>query len=67
MLSIRVLALCALLSFAAADDSDWADNEHTTKIWQAVSSGDSGEVKKLIEDNEDYVNKRSADGRGALW
>ena len=68
MRASRVFGLCVLLSVAAAaDDSTWEDNADTTKIWEAVSSGDSGEVKKLIEENEAFVNTRSADGRGALW
>ena len=60
---VLVLALVASAEGAA----EWKDTEVTTKIWQAVSSGDSGEVKKLLDGDDDIVNTRSADGRGALW
>ena len=60
---VLVLALVASAEAAA----EWKDTELTTKIWQAVSSGDSGEVKKLLDGDDDIVKIRSADGRGALW
>eukprot|EP00929_Paragymnodinium_shiwhaense_P033143 TRINITY_DN18253_c0_g1_i4.p1 TRINITY_DN18253_c0_g1~~TRINITY_DN18253_c0_g1_i4.p1 ORF type:complete len:172 (+),score=69.12 TRINITY_DN18253_c0_g1_i4:79-594(+) len=50
------------------EEDDWADTPLLTSTWEAISSGNTDALDRLLDSSDLTVSSRAADGRGlAFW
>jgi hypothetical protein len=63
--------LCAVVCIATSNKGTsqdaWQDTEFTTNLWSIISSGNTEELRSILETGPDVSRARSSDGRGPLW
>jgi hypothetical protein len=63
---IASILACVTLAMGTSRET-WADTALTTRLWQIISNGETGELESLLTDDPSVVKVRSSDGRGPLW
>jgi len=60
-----VLCVCPV----AAEDGEvkWEDSHTTTRLWQAISSGDQDGLQAILDEDAGNAMVRAGDGRGPLF
>ena len=48
-------------------NSNWENNEPTSKLWQMISQGRIQELAESLQQYPELGHLRSADGRGPMW
>ena len=65
------VALCLVATVFASgkgtSEELWNDSPFTTQLWNVISSGNSEELKSILESDASAASTRSGDGRGPLW
>eukprot|EP00397_Hematodinium_sp_SG-2012_P055715 GEMP01068199.1.p1 GENE.GEMP01068199.1~~GEMP01068199.1.p1 ORF type:complete len:179 (+),score=55.52 GEMP01068199.1:97-633(+) len=62
---MNVMVLLVSMTVVSAE---WANTMVTTNLWQMISKNDeSGALENLVFRNPSVLERRSEDGRGALW
>jgi dolichyl-diphosphooligosaccharide---protein glycosyltransferase len=49
------------------DPEQWSNSEFTTTLWNLISNGQTGDLKKVLDESPAMAHLRSEDGRGPMW